>query len=264
MPLVDIVTGLIRAWPLVARRAIAGWQLLSTVIIGVLLACAIMAGTVIYFDALRELALTNTLNKLTVDETNIVLRSDRRPTNRAEATKVVEATNLEIDRRVAWLLRDRVFGATTATFFVTEPGKELTAGFDTSRAYFFYVPTIYEHITVLPGGRVPAGEPVTLPGEPLTLEALAPAEAAEAFGVGVGDQLSVSPDWSDSIPYARVKIVGLYVQNEPSDAFWHLESVILRDPMALSVRTIPFLITRGVTFDALEHAFGGVRRRVRA
>ena len=57
MNLIRIAIRLARAWPLVIKRAIAGWRLLSTVVIGVLLACAIMAGTVIYFDALKELAL---------------------------------------------------------------------------------------------------------------------------------------------------------------------------------------------------------------
>ena len=184
MLLIGIATSLIKAWPLVARRAIAGWPLLSTVIIGVLLASAIMASTVIYFDALKELALVSTLDELTVDETNILLKSDQVPTTRAEATKVVQATNREIDRSVAWLLRNRVQGVKSATFFVTEPGQELTAGIKTSRTYFFNVPTIYEYITILPGGRTPASEPISLPGEPLTLEALASVAAAEAFGVG--------------------------------------------------------------------------------
>lgn len=255
MLLISIATSLIKAWPLVARRAIAGWPLLSTVIIGVLLASAIMAGTVIYFDALRELALTRALDELTVDETNILLKSDQAPTTRVEATKVVQATNREIDRSVAWLLRNRVQGVKSATFFVTEPGQELTAGIKTSRTYFFNVPTIYEYITILPGGRTPASEPVSLPGEPLTLEALAPAAAAEAFGVGLGDQLSASPDWSDSLPYVRVKIVGLYVQNEPSDAFWHFDKSILRVSESGTFRTIPFLITEEAYFDILGNAF---------
>ena len=61
------ISNLISAWPLVVKRSIAQWKLLSTVVIGVLLATTIMSGTVIYFEALRELALKNTLQGLTVE-----------------------------------------------------------------------------------------------------------------------------------------------------------------------------------------------------
>ena len=78
------------AWPQVARRALANWRLMSTVVIGVMLASAIMAGSVIYFDALRELALRSSLDGLTVNETNILVKSDRGPTTYAERDKVAE------------------------------------------------------------------------------------------------------------------------------------------------------------------------------
>ena len=52
-----LISRIITAWPQIARRMTANWQLMSTVIIGVLLSSTIMAGTIIYFDALRELAL---------------------------------------------------------------------------------------------------------------------------------------------------------------------------------------------------------------
>ena len=54
----DIFANLARvlsAWPMVARRSLANWRLLSSVVIGVVLASTIMAGTVIYFDSLRDL-----------------------------------------------------------------------------------------------------------------------------------------------------------------------------------------------------------------
>ena len=58
-----------------------------------------MAGTVIYFDALRELALKNALSTLSVNDTNIALKSDRGPTTYAERDKVVAETEREIADR---------------------------------------------------------------------------------------------------------------------------------------------------------------------
>ena len=255
MNLIRIAIRLARAWPLVIKRAIAGWRLLSTVVIGVLLACAIMAGTVIYFDALKELALKSALDQLNTNATNIVVKSDRGPTTRTEAASVTRVMNEEIDRRTAWLLKDRVSGVKSATFFVSELGQEATAGVDNNRAYFFHVPTFDEHITILPGGRVPATQPVNAVGEPLTLEVLAPVEAAESFGVGVDSQLSTVPYWSDALPHVRVKIVGVYARNDPTDQFWYLEDRILRASTSGSFTTIPFQLPEEVYFDVLGAGF---------
>ena len=86
---------------------------------GVLLASAIMSGTVIYFDSLRDLALQNILAKLTTGEANILAKADRGPTSFAEYEKVSRAVNEQVDSRLAWFLRDRIPGGKTATFFLT-------------------------------------------------------------------------------------------------------------------------------------------------
>ena len=146
------ISRLITAWPQVARRSLANWQLMSTVVVGVLLASTIMAGTVIYFDALRELALKNALNKLSVNETNITLKSDRGPTKYAERDKVVNETEREIADRISWMLRDKTTGVKTATFFLSEVGQEETADTDNPRSFFGHLPRLYDHITLQPGG----------------------------------------------------------------------------------------------------------------
>ena len=55
---------IIRVWPLIVRRLIVNWRTLSTVIIGVVLACSIMSGTVVFFDSLKEIALDDVLKSL--------------------------------------------------------------------------------------------------------------------------------------------------------------------------------------------------------
>ncbi len=92
---------------MVAKRSLAQWRLLSTVIVGVVLACTVMAGTVVYFDALRELALDNTLNALTTNEKNILVKADRGPTTREEFKKVEDEVYNQVDNRVDWFLRGR-------------------------------------------------------------------------------------------------------------------------------------------------------------
>ena len=181
--MVQVVSILLSVWPVVVKRSLAHWRLLSSVVVGVLLASTIMAGTIIYFDALRELALKNTLSKLSPGDTNILLKADRGPTSLREFEKVSQAVTQEIDARLDWLLRDVVGGGKTATFYLAVPGHEDSAGQDDSRAYFTYFPDLLNHIVIRPGGRIPREEALNLPGDILAIETIVPSSAADLFGL---------------------------------------------------------------------------------
>ena len=251
--MLKIASGLIAAWPLVGKRSLANWRLLSSVVIGVFLASAVMAGTVIYFDSLRELALNNALGKLTTDETNILVKASRGPTKSTEYDKVAGAMNLEFDQHVAWMLDDRIRGGKTVTFFVTRPGEEARAGDDNARGYFAFLPRLMDHVTLLPGGRQPAEQ--ALSQQPFELEAMVPKEAAELFGVGVGDRLSTVPFWDDAIPYASVVISGIFQRDEPDHQIWHMEQGVFQAATGPTFRTAPFYISERTFMEVLGGAF---------
>ncbi len=246
---------MITAWPQVARRSLANWQLMSTVVVGVLLASTIMAGTVIYFDALRELALKNALNKLSVNETNIAIKSDRGPTTYAERDKVVAETEREIADRISWMLRDKTTGVKTATFFLSEVGQEETAGTDNPRTFFGHLPRLYDHITLQPGSRPSGDSYANAPsGEP-TVEAIVPLDAANDLGVGVGDRLAAVPYWSDTSPFIHVVITGTFTRDNPDDEFWYLNDKIFDAATARSFQTLPFYLTERAYYEVLGDTF---------
>ncbi len=251
--LIYLVSRAIAAWPLVVRRSLAHWRLLSTVVVGVVLASAVMSGTVIYYDALRELALKSTLARLTEDEANVVVKADRGPTTVEEFAKVARTVDAEVDARAAWFLEDRVMGAKTATFFLSPVGEEAGAGQDNARAYFGFVPTLDEHVRIVSGGWGAPSAPSPR-GQPLHLQAIVPADAAELFGVGIGDSLSAVPYWNDAIPYATVTISGIFERTGP-DEFWHLDTAVLAASTSGNFRTIPFFLTREAYFDTLGASF---------
>ncbi len=255
---------IVTAWPQIVRRTAANWQLMSTVVVGVLLASSIMAGTVIYFDALRELALKNALAQLSVNDTNIAVKSDRGPTTYAERDKVVGETEREIVARVAWMLRDSATGVKSATFFLSEVGGEATADTDSPRTFFGHLPDLLDHATIEPSGR-PSGDlhiDVSADGIP-TIEALVPADAARDMGAQVGDRFSTIPYWNDSLPYVHVEITGIFTRDDPDDEYWHLNDRIFKAATADTFRTLPFYLTEkayyelvGVAFRQLDSVYG--------
>ena len=122
------VSRLAVVWQLVIRRSLSNWRLLSSVVIGVLLASSLMAGTVIYFDALRETALRSTLAQASPTDLDIVLQWTRGPTTQDEYLRLNDAAVEEINARVSWMLKGSVRAGRSPTMFLAQPGMEERGG----------------------------------------------------------------------------------------------------------------------------------------
>ncbi len=251
----QIVSAIVAAWPMVAKRSLSHWRLLSTVVIGVLLSSTVMAGTVIYFDALRELALKNALAKVDDIDLDILIKAERGPTTVEEYEKVANATRNQYEARLGWLFKDVQRSAKSATYYLAMPGNEENAGKDDARAFFTFNPRLTDNITLLPGGRFPSEQPLATTTAPLEFEAVVPAEAAEIFGVGVGDRISAVPYWRDSTPYASIVISGLFERNAPDSEFWHQNDTLFRSVTSGSFRTLPLHISEQMFFNILGTNF---------
>jgi ABC-type lipoprotein release transport system permease subunit len=245
---------------MVAKRSLSHWRLLSSVVLGVLLASAIMAGTVIYFDSLRELALKKTLSKYTPTELDISIQGKWGPVTYEEYGKGSTVTNEQIQAHVAWMVTDRMHAAKTPTFFLSTPDNEewgvvRKAGEDNARAYFAFLNGLEQKTTLLPGGSTPKEHRLNPPDEPLVLEAMIPLEAAKLFSVGVGDRLVAIPPWQDVTPFVTVVISGVFERNDPADDFWFLEESVLNSATGPSFRTVPFHISERSFMEVLGPSF---------
>ena len=235
---------------MVAKRSLSHWRLLSTVVTGVVLASAIMAGTVMYFDALKELALKRTLAKHSDTDLDFLIQGRWGPATSTEYDKIATVVTDEIDGHVAWMVTDTRRAVKSPTLFLTVPGNEALAGEDNARSYFASLPGLEGHASFSSG--VPARDGrLASPGEPLELEASIPIEAAELFQVGVGDRLSAVTPWADQVPYITVLITGVFEKSDPEDDFWYLEESVLNAATGPSFRTVPFYITEGSFMEVL-------------
>ena len=249
----NVFSRLLSAWQMVVKRSLTHWRLLSAVVVGVVLASAIMAGTVIYFDTLRELALQNALSQHSDRDLDILVKTERGPTTPAEYVKVFNVFTREVNARTGWMLKDRIRAGKSATFFLTVPGNEAAAGSDNARGYFAFLPRLDQHTTVKTG-RSPRDEALSRPGELLEIEAVVPEEAAQLFGVGVGDHLSVVPHWEDAIPYVDVVISGIFSKNDPGEDIWHIDEGVLQAATRSNFRTVPFFVSEKAYIEVIGAA----------
>ena len=281
------VLRILSAWPMVLKRSLANWRLLSSVVVGVVLASAIMAGTVIYFDSLRDIALDAALADRDPLDLDIFTKVTRGPTNPASYATVRGYVEGAYSNEIGWFVEDALHGGRSATLFVALPGEEENAGNDNARSYFLFFPGIEDKITILPGGRmpeplldpdvrgrpgnitpiVPSDAPVesVLRGDPISMEAIVPEDAALEFGVEVGDTLSAVPYWQDATPYMSVTITGLYTRNDPDELVWELNDRTFHSFTSGNFNTVPFLVSeetflRGVgkAFPDMDSTYGWV------
>ena len=242
------------AWQLVFKRSLSSWRLLSSVILGVLLASSIMAGTVVYFDALREVALRMTLAKLTSRQIDILMQGEKGPTDKQEQARIGDLVDAVVADRVEWLVKERHTAVKSPTFFLADIGKEMGAGDDDARGYFAHLPLLDSQISIT-DGRKPRSNPINNPGETLEIEAMIPVEAAQLFGMGVADRIAAIPHWDDMTPSVIVVISGLFERNEPGGEYWYLEDAVLNGATGPTFRTMPFHVSESMYFDVLGSAF---------
>ena len=257
--MISAVQRFISAWQFVIKRSLAHWRLLSSVVLGVLLASSIMSGTVIYFDALREIALRSALSQHSEADLHIIMQGQRGPVNREEAERVSRVVDEAVQQRLEWLIDGRVRAAKTPTMFLTATGQEAVAGDDNARAYFAYIPDIEDRI-VIRGGAPPSAEAVNAPGEPFAMEAMIPVEAAETFGARIGDRVSAVLPWSDDLTHVEVVISGIFQRETPEAEVWQLEEEVLEAATGASFRTMPFHISE----EAFLETLGPQLRRMEA
>ena len=250
-----LIVKLLSTWQMVIKRSLSNWRLLSSVMLGVLLASAIMAGTVIYFDSLREIALRSSLKKLSTTEIDILVQGVKGPTTQERYNLVASVLANQIDATVDWMLRDRMGAGKSPTFFVTQPGRQDTAGDDNSRAYFAFMPRLDQHTTLVPGSYLPTEQRLSSDGQPLEIEALVPLDAAELFGVEIGDRLIAVPHWDDVMPYVTVRISGIFHRDDVEAEFWYLEEAVLNASTGPSFHTIPFFMSEKMYLEVLGPAF---------
>ena len=250
-----MLTHLLTTWRFVLKRSLAHWKLLSAVVIGVVLASAIVSGTAIYFDALKELALNEAFEDVPRNDLDIVVKAVRGPTTVDERDKVAAAVNSAVDTHVGWFLQDRIASGSSATFFRSDVGEEDLAGSDNKRAYFAYAPRLSEFAGLVEGGRVPVDGTHGEPDGPVLFEALAAEAEALAVGVGVGDVVAVVPYWDDRVPYAHVLVTGLVRPLDPRSRFWNLDERVLGAATGGSFSTVPLFVSESSYFHALGETF---------
>ena len=237
--------------PIVMRRVAANARLLLAVVIGAVLAAAIMSTTAIYTDAIRDLGLTYAINQRHPDEINLTIRSTSQQGVGADYERSQEYVE---GRAHAWfggiIDGDPTALGRSATFYPTAPGVPVDdedQGRD--RGHFIFVTHLDSHINVV-DGVFPGDAPPATPEAAPSIDVAVGAETARRLGITLGQEFDMNPFWRLELDPIRARVVGLIEVNDPEEEFWVTQDELLTFN-SRNWDTIPMVISPTSFFNAV-------------
>lgn len=218
----NLLSAIFAAWPtalrIAVRRLNGNRRLMAAVAIGVILAVALMASTVIYRGALRQLGLQTDLSRVPDAEIDVrVLNSAH-----GLARGLSDESFATIDRRLRLpreYISETVKSLTSATFFMTELGEVPPDQDPRDRGRVLYFEGVREKVEVV-DGRWPSAGGAATPAAAPTIEVAIGQRAAEAGGFELGTRRAIHPSWQDDTAPITVEVVGIVAPIDYTDRYW--------------------------------------------
>ncbi len=216
-------------------------------LIGVVLAVGLMSSTAIYRQALDDLGLKFDLRQADKTELDLLVSTTNHLVEPRAYQRDQRIIETQLDR-LGRILSARTRTATSATFFLTDPGDPVTDDPGRPRARFQFLTGLTPQILVEEGifPRSTKADPNLAP----PIEVALGTNAATAFGVGLGDEFDLHPFWRDDREPVRAIIVALISPIDYADEYWRQR----RDHFEVSTArwdTYAFFVPEATFFDAL-------------
>jgi ABC-type lipoprotein release transport system permease subunit len=213
---------------LISRRSLAHMRLLVAVVVGVVLAVAIMSASVVYFDSLRDLGLTRDLEMQDPADLDILIESSVPQVTLSSYRNEYDTVRSRIDSRFSSFAAEVHFGVRSNTFYYGGiTGGETGEGAavpppnsDLRRLLFASMPGIEERSSLVAGALPEPRRSALDPRFPI--EVAITEEAAASFGLEVGTVITAVPYWGDRHDHLDARVAGI-IRPDPDEAeFWRL------------------------------------------
>jgi len=243
------------AWRLVVRRSLANWRLLSCVIIGVLVAVALLSSTPLYSNVLSDLGLAHALSEQTPELLDVHIYAPNYPLDYADYQKGQAFIDQQASRNISKVIRQEERYIRSQTFYAAWTDRPIPDDSDRPRGYWQVFTGLEKHITLVSGrypNPIPSGlSPEELADPGLEIEAMIGSQTAERFGVGVDDRLLFISTQGNPPQQITVKLTGIIDPTDPKEEYWFLYSDMFTvagdGPL-----TAPLFIPEQTLFDGIS------------
>ncbi len=227
---------LLSAWQIVIKRSLANWRLLSTVLVGVIVAVALLSSAPLYSNAINDLGLKHTLENKVIELLDLQVYAPNYYIDREEYDSATALIEQQVSRNIRTVVRDDATWVKSQTFYAYYTDRETPGGAYQPKGHFHVFSQFEDHITLV-DGRMYEPAPAGLTAEQLedsdfSIEGVIGSETAAKFGVGIGDYLIFEGGYGDNSNRLLIELVGIVDPIDPVDEFWMLNTDIFTVPQS--------------------------------
>ena len=201
---------------LAIRRMSRNWRLLLSIVVGTMVAAAILSATAVYADAIRDLGLRYALDQHDPKALDVVVSQNNVTVSGATYSATRTRQDAVLANTLGATAGDLVRQGVSATLFPSAPG--VAPGDDPARprANVVFRSDLDTHIEIV-AGSAPVAAPSRTSGP---IDVLVGRATAEVAGLTIGQELDLTPFWDASAAPLRVRISGFAVERDPFDRYW--------------------------------------------
>ena len=254
---------LLSAWQIVIKRSLTNWRLLSTVLVGVIVAVALLSSAPLYSNAINDLGLEHSLQDKQIELLDLHVYAPNYFIDYEEYTAGTDIISKQISRELRQAFRQEESWIQTQTFDAFYTDRPTPGGPFQPKGHFHYFTNLDQHINIVDGQFAqppPAGlteEDLNAPG--FTIEGMIGSETAEIFQVELGDRLIFRSGFGGTLREITIELSAIIDPTDPEDEFWFLNTQVftlpLEDADGPIAPTAPIFIPEQTLFNILPHFF---------
>lgn len=251
---------ILSAWQIVIKRSLTNWRLLSTVLVGIIVAVALLSSAPLYSNAINDLGLKHTLENETIELLDLQVYAPNYYVNREEFDAATALIDQQISRNIWTVLRQEETWVKSQTFYTYYTDRETPGGSFQPKGHFQVFSHLEDHINIVEGRMcepVPAGlTDEQIEDESFAIEGMIGSETAEIFDVGLGDYLMFEGGYGDNQNTILIELVGIIDPIDPADEMWFLNTDIFTVPTGSESPPIaPIFIPEDTLLDLYPRIF---------
>lgn len=234
---------LVSAFQLVLRRSLSNWKLLSSVIVGVVVAVALISSTPLYSNTLSDLGLARAVGEKAVELVDIHTYAPNYEITREDYERNTQYVDSLVRRNLGSVIRQEEVYIKSQTFYAGWADRPVPTRSPRPTGYFQVLSNLEDHVSLV-DGRFPQPfptdlEPAELEQPGLEIEAMLGPDAAEQYGVWVGDRIIILVGWGSFPVPITIRITGIIEPTDPTEEYWFLKTDVFFVPPQDGVGTSP-------------------------
>ena len=206
-----------RSLPILVFLRIQGnWKLLSSVLIGTIIAGAILSSTAIYAEAIKDLGLKYALKQKDPVALDIHVTRSTQSLTRESYQRSEENINQAVTNALGETFSGLVRSGISATFYSTPSGEKVNLEDNSrNRSNFSFRSDIENHIDIIEGNWPQANIQSSV-----QLPVAIGAKTAEKHSINIGDSLDLYPYWNENASPLKIIIVAKIIPKNLENRYW--------------------------------------------